>query len=233
MDLLHTILQEKKELAVAGLASDSRGPSRGDTGGAAAAAAALMAKKPKGRPPTPDYTQESRPATSRRPEESEEEDLAENSGFVLPEDIFLSKDKELHLAVLLLQRLIRGRAVQNILFEGRSRRALLISELRAVENSENPSASVVEGFSQSQSIVDEEDNDLNNPDNEARAKKSIHIAKTTLQAVAGTVTSSVLSTLANEKARIDILDELEGLADELSLERFRKEALEAGRRQKK
>lgn len=35
-----------------------------------------------------------------------------------------------HLAVLLLQRLIRGRAVQNVMFEGKERRKELIRELR-------------------------------------------------------------------------------------------------------
>lgn len=232
---LHTILLEKKELESTGV-TDSRGPSRGDTAGAAAAAAALMAKKPKGRPPTPDYTQQSRPPTSRHNEESNEDDLNESTNsFVLPEDVFVSKDKELHLAVLLLQRLIRGRAVQNILFEGRSRRALLISELRAIENSENPSTSVIDGISQSQSqsIIDEEDNDINNPENEVKAKKAIQISKTTVQAVAGSITSSVLSTMANEKSRIEVLDELEALSDEIILDRIKKEALEAGRRQRK
>lgn len=35
-----------------------------------------------------------------------------------------------HLAVLLLQKLIRGRAVQNVMFEGKERRKELIRELR-------------------------------------------------------------------------------------------------------
>lgn len=34
------------------------------------------------------------------------------------------------MAVLLLQRLIRGRAVQNVMFEGKERRKELIRELR-------------------------------------------------------------------------------------------------------
>lgn len=40
------------------------------------------------------------------------------------------QDEEEHLAVLLLQRLIRGRAVQNVMFEGKERRKELIRELR-------------------------------------------------------------------------------------------------------
>lgn len=40
------------------------------------------------------------------------------------------EDENEHLAVLLLQRLIRGRAVQNVMFEGKERRKELIRELR-------------------------------------------------------------------------------------------------------
>lgn len=40
------------------------------------------------------------------------------------------EDEGEHLAVLLLQRLIRGRAVQNVMFEGKERRKELIRELR-------------------------------------------------------------------------------------------------------
>lgn len=41
-----------------------------------------------------------------------------------------AEDESEHLAVLLLQRLIRGRAVQNVMFEGKERRKELIRELR-------------------------------------------------------------------------------------------------------
>lgn len=39
------------------------------------------------------------------------------------------KDK----AIILLQRLIRGRAIQNMMFEGKEKRLDLIAELRATE----------------------------------------------------------------------------------------------------
>ncbi len=38
-----------------------------------------------------------------------------------------------HLAINLLQRLIRGRAKQNMMFEGKEKRLDLIAELRATE----------------------------------------------------------------------------------------------------
>lgn len=42
------------------------------------------------------------------------------------------KDKQFR-AIILLQRLIRGRAKQNMMFEGKEKRLDLISELRATE----------------------------------------------------------------------------------------------------
>lgn len=45
----------------------------------------------------------------------------------------LSEDENEHLAVLLLQRLVRGRAVQNVMFEGKERRKELIRELRVAK----------------------------------------------------------------------------------------------------
>lgn len=42
-------------------------------------------------------------------------------------------------AIILLQRLIRGRAIQNMMFEGKEKRLDLISELRATEEWKNAS----------------------------------------------------------------------------------------------
>ncbi len=48
----------------------------------------------------------------------------------LPPPLQLSADGERNAAAILLQRLLRGRAVQNVLFEGKTRRLELIQELR-------------------------------------------------------------------------------------------------------
>lgn len=48
------------------------------------------------------------------------------------------KDKK-RRAIILLQRLIRGRAIQNMMFEGKEKRLDLISELRATEEYKNSS----------------------------------------------------------------------------------------------
>merc|ERR1719473_2442236 len=45
----------------------------------------------------------------------------------------LPEQEELDAAVLLLQRLIRGRAQQNMMFEGKEKRLDLINELRLTE----------------------------------------------------------------------------------------------------
>jgi hypothetical protein len=43
-------------------------------------------------------------------------------------------DDEITGAVVLLQRLLRGRAVQNIMYEGKQRRRELIEQLRSAES---------------------------------------------------------------------------------------------------
>lgn len=50
----------------------------------------------------------------------------------MPDDQLLENDKR-QRAVILLQRLLRGRADQNMMFEGKEKRLDLISELRATE----------------------------------------------------------------------------------------------------
>lgn len=50
-----------------------------------------------------------------------------------PKEEILPEEEELGAAVLLLQRIIRGRAYQNMMFEGKDKRLDLINELRAAE----------------------------------------------------------------------------------------------------
>lgn len=64
-------------------------------------------------------------------------------GFKRDDDVkdpkyYLEKDKK-RRAIILLQRLIRGRAIQNFMFEGKEKRLDLISELRATEEYKNSS----------------------------------------------------------------------------------------------
>lgn len=45
----------------------------------------------------------------------------------------IAEDDKRKRAIILLQRLIRGRAMQNMMFEGKEKRLDLITELRATE----------------------------------------------------------------------------------------------------
>lgn len=59
-----------------------------------------------------------------------------------PNEKFTEKDDKRRLAIILLQRLIKGRAYQNMMFEGKEKRLDLITELRATDHyrqqSDNP-----------------------------------------------------------------------------------------------
>jgi hypothetical protein len=64
-----------------------------------------------------------------------------NNARQRPKEVIVEDDKRKR-AIILLQRLIRGRAMQNMMFEGKEKRLDLITELRATEewraNSELP-----------------------------------------------------------------------------------------------
>jgi hypothetical protein len=63
----------------------------------------------------------------------------------------LREHDEKKRAVILLQRLLRGRAMQNMMFEGKEKRLDLISELRATEDwkkasSNNEERNLIESY---------------------------------------------------------------------------------------
>lgn len=83
-----------------------------------AATSSLLSKKPKGRPTTPDLT-------------------ADKDGEPVGDNL------DIMAACVLLQRLLRGRAVQNAMYEGKQRRRELIAELReSDEKTFNPALQV-------------------------------------------------------------------------------------------
>lgn len=56
------------------------------------------------------------------------------SGIVRKEvKVVLEREEKKRIAIILLQRLLRGRATQNMMFEGKEKRLDLIAELRATE----------------------------------------------------------------------------------------------------
>lgn len=161
------------------------------TSGSASDSGSLLAKKPKGRPPTPDLT-------------------VDANGDPLPDSGASTA------AIVLLQKLIRGRAVQNIMFEGRFRRRELIAELRSANDylSKHPDPS--EG----------------DKEYDRKRWRDHHLRRTTIDAMAGTVTSHLFLNMANHQERLDVAAQMEKLALVYLEERRKLEAAEGGRRQR-
>lgn len=109
-------------------------------------------------------------------------------------------------ALVLLQRLLRGRAVQNEMFEGKKRRHELIKELRV------PTSTTSAGKQQS---------------NETHAV----FEKAAFEAIAGETTSALLDKLAQELQRREEKEHIETIVRRADAERRRREAEEAETRQ--
>ncbi|CAM9562702.1 unnamed protein product, partial [Laminaria digitata] len=96
------------------------------------------------------------------------------------------EDEPEYLAVLLLQRLIRGRAVQNVMFEGKERRKELIRELRIAKKLDGDSVQARE--MQTRAV-------------EARQQR-VHAAA--LDNMAGEVVSALFATMADRADGVDV-----------------------------
>lgn len=122
-------------------------------------------------------------------------------------------EEETDLALVLLQRLLRGRAVQDIMFEGKERRMALIRELRASEP------------------LEAEAEDLARTDADAEAQRSQEeAANAAVDAAQGEVVSHTLAYLANERVRLREQRRVLDLARHAERERRTREAEEGGRR---
>jgi hypothetical protein len=154
-------------------------------------------KKLKGRPVTPDFTR-----------------MASNgdAGTAVEDDV-------LSVQLVLLQRLLRGRAVQNTMYEGRYRRRELINEMRVADAVNDVSEDVrremarIEGESVASDRMDA-------------------IRRTTVDFVAGHTSSNLLAGLLNQKQREHIAEQMLTRVRELQEERRYLEAQESGRRQR-
>lgn len=199
----------------------------------------LLSKKPKVRPPTPDITRD-------RPDDHEQDNHAQRRGhhhhhhhqahhMQLAQQVSVNEQQYLE-ALVLLQRLIRGRAVQNIMFEGKYRRRELIAELQAADaadreqaawqaEAELAAANAVGVTSTSANAVLDEQQD-------AKARHEDTIRITSLDAVGGAVSTQIAVTLAIEKKRVDMIEKLQAMASRAIIERRDLEAAEAGRRQR-
>jgi hypothetical protein len=149
----------------------------------------LLSKKPKGRPPTPDLTRD-RTQVYVPPEDEDLSPVLQQAPKPPVEEISPFKfDHEFQLAVTLLQRLIRGRAVQNIMFEGKYRRRELIAELKAADETEanyqEPTAT-----------------ELEQHEKQAREER---LRNTTMDNIAGSTSIGFLHLLAQERVNCFLL----------------------------
>jgi hypothetical protein len=129
----------------------------------------------KGRPTTPDFTQM-----------RSVNDAAIAAGGETEHNEFepspLADDEAFQSAMILLQRLVRGRAVQNIMFEGKYRRAELIAELKMADEAHSL-----------------HHDDVAKVDVQLQIEREAGIRTTTIDAVAGGAASQLLQVLAQEK----------------------------------
>merc|ERR1719281_2111317 len=126
-------------------------------------------------------------------------------------DDVLPEEEEQEAAVLLLQRIIRGRAYQNLMFEGKEKRLDLINELRAAER-----------FAETATIVEE--------------KRYVDQVKEklfdgVLESIQGSVISSTLDQLSKELLRFQQERRIAVMVKLAEKNRQLRQAQESGRRQ--
>jgi hypothetical protein len=119
-------------------------------------------------------------------------------------------------ATLLLQRLLRGRAVQNTMFAGKEKRRELIDELRSIEEAVTAEA---------QSEHDRQDAAQSH---QARLGR---VQSAAIHTVQGETSSAMLDLLSKELIRHEQKLRLQALAERGDQTRRRRESAESGRRQ--
>ena len=114
-------------------------------------------------------------------------------------------------AIILLQRLLRGRAMQNMMFEGKEKRLDLISELRATEEYKAASATQEE-----RSLIE---------------NYQERILDGVSEAIQATIISSTMDNLSKELVRLKQERRIAGMVRLAEDVRRKREAEESGRRQ--
>jgi len=123
---------------------------------------------------------------------------------------------EITAACTLLQRLIRGRSVQNVMYEGRLRRAELIHELRDADDY----------------LASKEVESAVEVANEVKAQREAAARTATLDTIIGGTSSSIMALLNQEADRVDLFENLLAKASAAEADRQCREYAEAGRRQR-
>ena len=125
-----------------------------------------------------------------------------------------SEAERIALSLALVTRLLRGRAAQNRMFEGKERRAALIQELREADEAAPEPA------------VREQQDELH-----ARATRGIAVLDGAMDTVQGEAVSSTLDMLSKELVRKEEQERITSAIDQAREERREREAEEGGRRQ--
>jgi hypothetical protein len=128
-------------------------------------------------------------------------------------------EETFEMAVKLFQRLIRGRAVQNQMFEGKERRLELIRELRAADEAKAAEDHAAERAAEAEAAE------------VAVAENRAAVSRAAMETIAGEMASSMLDFLSKELVRREEKERLKALAQRADNERRQREAEEAGRRQ--
>jgi len=126
-------------------------------------------------------------------------------------DDVLPEEEEQEAAVLLLQRIIRGRAYQNLMFEGKEKRLDLINELRAAERFAETATTVEE-----KRYVDQI---------KEKAFEGV------LESIQGSVISQTLDQLSKELLRFQQERRIAAMVKLAEKDRQLRQAQESGRRQ--
>lgn len=199
--------------------SQQASPTRTTTGGGTS----LLSKKPKARPPTPDITTQrenaftAAAADDHKAVSSTHRSRHHRHTHYNPAAHHNVTQEDYLMAVTLLQRLIRGRAVQNIMFEGKYRRRELIQELKAADEAD---------LAVQQVAIDE-----GVEETERRVFREQTTRDSSVEAVAGGGATQLLVTLSQEKNRLEMMAFLQAQALQAIENRRYVEAAEAGRRQ--
>jgi len=195
---MHQILLKKKRAAQALITPSTPNRPRGLTSAGSSpekssSASGSRKKGVRGRPRTPDLT------------------VNEEGASTVELD-----NQPLRAACILLQRLIRGRAVQNVMYEGRIRRTELIKELRSAD----------------EALARERAKSVAEISEETKALREQRVKTSTVDSIIGSATSNLLHILSTEQERKDYFDVMQGMANAAIEERRMREAAEGGRRQR-
>lgn len=148
--------------------------------------------------------------------------------FVRTNNTEREENLPLSIALVIIQKLIRGRAVQNMMYEGRYRRAELIAELRNADEI----ARMKSLAASSTEEVGEAERDAEREKAEKRLARDKKLKDITVDSTAGSISSNLVYSLVQEQNRNEMMADMNSKALLAVEDRRTREAVEAGRRQR-